>query len=48
MDDTDNKLQDGCSRPLSCDYLPLKKYSPTKLYNYGSVNDKKEVSVIKI
>ena len=37
-------IQIGDFRPLSCEYFPLKKYNPTKLYNYHS----KEVSVIKI
>lgn len=32
----------GHFRCLSCDYLPLKKYNPKKLYNYNT----KEVSVI--
>ena len=35
-------IKDGNFRELSCDYLPLKKYNPIKLYNY----DTKEVSVI--
>jgi len=34
----------GHWRQLSCEYFPLKKYNPIKLYNY----DTKEVSVIKI
>jgi hypothetical protein len=42
QDDTD--IANGEFRPLSCDYLPLKKYNPTKLYNY----DSKEISVIEI
>jgi hypothetical protein len=42
QDDTD--IQTGNWRPLSCEYLPLKKYNPTKLYTYRS----KEVSVIEI
>lgn len=33
---------DGGGRPLSCNFLPLKKYNPIKLFNYQS----KEVSVI--
>ena len=37
-------IQNGDFRPLSCEYLPLKKYNPVKLYNY----DTKELSVIKI
>ena len=41
-DDTD--ISTGEFRPLSCDYLPLKKYSPTKIYNYHS----KEISVIEL
>jgi len=36
-------IVNGENRQLSCDYLPLKKYNPTKLYNYHS----KEVSVIE-
>jgi hypothetical protein len=42
QDDTD--IQDGAFRPLSCNYFPLKKYSPTKIYNYRT----KEVSIIEI
>ena len=42
QDNTD--IQNGDCRPLSCEYLPLKKYNPKKLYNYQS----KEVSVIEI
>jgi hypothetical protein len=41
-DDTD--IQNGNFRELSCEYLPLKKYKATKLYNYNS----KEVSLIEI
>jgi hypothetical protein len=41
-DNTD--ITDGGMRPLSCNYQPLKKYSPVKVYNYSS----KEVSVIKL
>jgi hypothetical protein len=43
-----NQTQDNTNIPnggwrlLSCDYLPLKKYNPIKLYNYHT----KEVSVI--
>jgi hypothetical protein len=32
------------STPLSADFLPLKKYNPTKIYNYHT----KEVSVIQL
>jgi hypothetical protein len=39
-DDTD--IRTGQWRPLSCNFLPLKKYNPVMIYNYGS----KEVSVI--
>ena len=42
QDNTD--IQNGDYRHLSCDYFPLKKYNPVKLYNYHS----KEVSVIVI
>lgn len=42
QDNTD--INNGEWRPLSCDYLPLKKYNPIKLFNYNS----KEVSLIKI
>ena len=41
-DNTD--IQNGDFRPLSCDYFPLKKYSPKKLYYYNT----KEISVIEI
>jgi hypothetical protein len=41
LDHTD--IKNGEWRPLSCKYFPLKKYNPTKLYNYGS----KEVSMIE-
>jgi hypothetical protein len=34
----------GDFRPLSCEFLPLKKYNPVKIYNY----DTKEISVIEI
>lgn len=37
-------INNGDFRPLSCKYMPLKKYNPTKLYNYHT----KEVSVIEI
>jgi hypothetical protein len=40
-DNTD--IQNGGWRPLSCDYLPLKKYNAKKLYNYFT----KEVSLIE-
>ncbi len=36
------EITNGDFRPLSCDFLPLKKYNPVKLYNYNT----KEVSVI--
>jgi hypothetical protein len=42
QDNTDIKA--GDFRQLSCEYLPLKKYNPVKLYNYHS----KEISVIEI
>jgi len=42
QDDTD--ILTGEWRALSCDYLPLKKYSPKKLFKY----DTKEVSLIEI
>ena len=41
-DDTD--IQDGGARPLSCNFLPLKKYNPVKLCNYNT----KEISVINV
>ena len=41
LDNTD--INNGGWRALSCEYFPLKKYNPTKLYNYNS----KEVSVIE-
>ena len=40
----DTNIQNGDWRPLSCEYLPLKKYNPKKIYNYHL----KEVSVIEI
>ena len=40
----DTNIENGRWRPLSCEYFPLKKYNPTKLYNYHS----KEVSIIEI
>ena len=40
----DTNIQNGDWRELSCDFFPLKKYNPVKLYNYNS----KEVSVIYI
>jgi len=42
QDNTD--IQNGHFRHLSCEYLPLKKYNPKKIFNYHS----KEVSVIEI
>jgi hypothetical protein len=42
--ENNTEIKDGQFRPLSCEYLPLKKYNPTKLYKFGD----KEVSVIKI
>ena len=36
-------IYNGDFRPLSCDYLPLKKYNPEKIYKYHT----KEVSVIR-
>jgi hypothetical protein len=42
QDNTD--IQNGDFRQLSCNFFPLKKYNPEKLYNYHS----KEVSVIEI
>jgi hypothetical protein len=42
QDNTD--ISNGGSRPLSCEYFPLKKYNPIKLFNYHT----KEVSVIEI
>ena len=38
----DNPENHGRSTPLSCNFLPLRKYKPIKLYNYHS----KELSVI--
>ncbi len=42
QDNTD--IIDGDWRPLSCNYLPLKKYNFKKIYNYHS----KEISIIEI
>jgi len=42
--ENDTDIQNGGWRQLSCDYFPLKKYNPRKLYNYKS----KEVCVIEI
>lgn len=39
----DNDISTGDFRPLSCDFLPLKKYNPVKIYNFSS----KEISVIR-
>lgn len=36
-------IEIGDFRPLSCDYFPLKRYKPTKLFNYNT----KEVSLIQ-
>lgn len=42
---TDNtNAGDGGSMPLSCDYLPLKKYNPKKILNYQT----KEICIIEI
>ena len=40
--DDDDIYENGGWRGLSCDFFPLKKYNPQKLYNYQS----KEVSII--
>ena len=40
----DTNIQNGEWRPLSYEYLPLKKYNPKKIYNYHS----KEICVIEI
>ena len=40
----EKRCKNGEWRKLSCEYFPLKKYNPTKLFNYNS----KEVSVIEI
>lgn len=37
-------IENGGGRPLSCDYFPLKKYNPKKIYNYNS----KEISIIEL
>jgi hypothetical protein len=37
-------IENGDFRCLSCDFFPLKKYDPIKLYKYNS----KEVSIIKV
>lgn len=42
QDNTD--INDGGGRPLSCDFYPLKKYKPVRVYNYNT----KEVSIITI
>jgi hypothetical protein len=42
QDNTD--IRTGDWRGLSCEYFPLKKYNPKKIYNYHS----KEVSIIEI
>jgi len=41
-DNTD--ISDGGFRPLSCEFFPLKKYNPVKLYNYNT----KEISLIQV
>ena len=43
LSDNTNILN-GDWRPLSCDFLPLKKYNPKKIYKYAT----KEVSVIEL
>ena len=40
----DTNITTGGGRPLSCDYMPLKKYGFKKLFNYNT----KEVSLLKI
>lgn len=40
----DEDITNGETRPLSCNFLPLKKYNIRKIYNY----DTKEVSIIEI
>lgn len=44
QEEDDTNISNGDFRPLSCDYFPLKKYSPTKIYNYHT----KEISVIEL
>jgi hypothetical protein len=44
QENSDSDIKNGDFRYLSCDYLPLKKFNPIKLFNYKS----KEVSIIKI
>ena len=43
----DVNIRTGEWRQLSCDYYPLKKYNPTKIYNFMS-NVEKEVSIIEM
>jgi hypothetical protein len=38
----DNPENEGRGTPLSCEFLPLKKFNPVKLFNYST----KEVSLI--
>jgi len=41
-------IEDGDYRPLSCNYLPLKKYNPVKVGNYDTKdNHVKEISIIR-
>jgi hypothetical protein len=41
-------IEDGDYRPLSCNYLPLKKYNPVKVGNYNiKDNHVKEISIIR-
>jgi hypothetical protein len=42
----DSNIVTGQWRQLSCDYYPLKKYNPLKIYNFMS-NVEKEVSIIE-
>ena len=44
IEDETDIINNGCFHSLSCDFLPLKKYSIKKLCNYNT----KEISVITI
>ena len=43
-DTTGKEIRTGDYKPRSCEHLPLSKYNPKKLYNYGD----KEVSYISL
>lgn len=44
QEEDNTEINDGGFRYLSCNYFPLKKFNPIKIFNYNS----KEISIIKL